>query len=535
MNILALGGSTHDYSACLLKEGKIKVYIEEERITRKKHSLDLGTQTFRCKAAQYCLDTENLSIDDIDFIIANDILDEVYYAKFLDRLLLMNHHLSHAASAYFPSPFNQAAIIVADGRGSFEKSGVYRETISGYFGQGKEIKHLWTTYGIEKEDLSISNSVGMFYEAITFEIGFGYLQEGKTMGLAPYGNGQYVSRMADFYSIEAGEFIQSIEQLKEMRHFIRDTLFQSKSPTERWKVVANFAFAAQYHIERIIISICNRLYQETGCPNLTAAGGVFLNSVTNYKILEETPFKNIFIQPAAGDAGTSIGSALYCYHVINNCPRTMSKLPFSPYLGKAYSNKEVSSTLSLYKDKIIIERPKDLYTTAAKLLADEKIIGWFTGQSEVGPRALGNRSILANPLNHKTKDIINSRIKHREAFRPFAPIVLQEKTHEYFDIQHPTYYMLLVPPIIYDKRSEIPSVCHVDGTGRVQSVTKEMNIPLYNLLSAFEQLTGTPVLLNTSFNDNGEPLVETPEDAIKCFLKIDLDCLVLNGWLLYKK
>jgi carbamoyltransferase len=299
--------------------------------------------------------------------------------------------------------------------------------------------------------------------------------------------------------------------------------------------MANIAYAGQYHLEQILLACANFLYRKTKSKNLCIAGGVALNSVANYKILENTHFENIFIQPAAGDAGTSIGAALYGYYHIMDQPMPSTKEKFSPYLGKNYSKQSIEQAIGLYKEKLLIVKPEHLFKETAKILSEGKIIGWFQGKSEIGPRALGNRSILADARNKDMKDSINSRIKHREAFRPFAPLVLENKQADYFSTDHPSYYMLLVPYIHEAKRDEVPSITHVDGTGRVQTVSETMNPVLHDLLSAFYDLTGTPILLNTSFNDNGEPIVETPTDAIECFLNIDLDYLIMDDYILSKK
>ncbi|WP_400161932.1 carbamoyltransferase [Brevibacillus sp. TJ4] len=542
MYILGIGGSEHDFSATLLKNGEIVCSIEDERLTRVKHSLDrdlaITPLAKEWRAVRYCLEEASLSIDDVDLIVGNDLMNPRYIPDTKQEILLINHHLSHAASAFFPSPFEEAAILVVDGIGSrIDSRDRIHETLTLYHGNGNEIKELAKLGGKEIANpvtgwTMYENSVGRFYFRVTSEIGFAFLQEGKTMGLAPYGRDTYVKEFARFYSIDGYRFRQTFEQKLEMVSYIRDVL---KREEHSFEAKADLAYAVQHHTETILLSICNELYKATGCKNLCIAGGVALNSVANAKILEDTPFQHVFIQPASGDAGTSIGAALYGYHVLSNRPREATGQLFSPYLGKQYAESEVLAALESCKESIQVEKPADCAETVAQLLTEGYIVAWFHGRSEIGPRALGNRSILVDPRRSEMKDILNARVKHREPFRPFAPIVLEEYQTAYFELDHPSYYMLLVPRVKPDKVEEIPAVTHVDGTGRVQTVSKKLNPYLYGLLEKFYEKTGVPVLLNTSFNDNGEPIVESPADAVKCFLGTDIDYLAINGYLVRKK
>lgn len=537
MGILGIGGSTHDFSACLVRDGKIIIAIEDERITRRKHSLDLGLAAMRCKAVDYCYDYSDIGEKETELIVGNDIIDPKYYYKFRDSIVLINHHLSHACSTFYVSPYEEAAILVVDGRGSIiNNDTLMTETMTYYHGRGTNISEIKKIIGkINLNPTIIENSIGRFYWRLGDEIGFKFTEEGKTMGLAPYGTPLFVKDFYRFYSMnEEGIFKQSIQQKRQMIQFIRELLIKLKDEKLLFQIKADIAFAGQFHIENILVKAAQFLYKKTKSKNLCLAGGVALNSVGNYKILENTPFENIFIQPAAGDAGTSIGSALYGHYIIKNNKRTSVVERFSPYCGHSWDNSDITKVLKEYSDQIHVFKPSDLYSYVAKLLSEGKIIGWFQGRSEIGPRALGNRSILADARKEKMKDIINERIKHRELFRPFAPIILEEKQLEYFQLNHPSYYMLLVSPIRNEKRHSIQSVTHIDGTGRVQTVSKSLNPHLYNLLFAFYELTGTPVLLNTSFNDNGEPIVESPLDALKCFLNIDLDYLVIGEYVVQK-
>lgn len=543
MKILGLGGSSHDFSACLLIDGEIKYAIEEERISRIKHSLDVGNKLFRCRAVDYLLEAASLSIDDIDHIVGNDIIDPRYYIKYNHRINLINHHLAHAASAFYCSPFEEAAILVIDGFGSaIDNMGEEYETITYYVGKKTEISELKKIAGsVSRKELypSFQNSLGAFYLAITRAIGFEFLQEGKTMGLSAYGKDTYVDEFKSCYMCDSeGGFIFTEAQKEAMIAIIKEKISKAKNQDEEFQIKADIAYAGQYHLENVFVKVCNYLYKITGLKNICLAGGVALNSVANFKIIEKTPFEHIFVQAAAGDNGTSIGSALYAYYNIFNDKETVrqcDKSIFTPYLGKKYEENSIKEVLNKYGDRIEIISTEDILRDTAELLAQGKILGFFNGRSEIGPRALGNRSILANPRIEGMKDTINARIKHREPFRPFAPIVLEERQEDYFHLKNESYYMLLVPPILKEKQQEIPSVTHVDGSGRVQTVSNKLNPKLHSLLTIFNEITGTPILLNTSFNDNGEPIVESPEDAIKCFLNIDLDYLVLEEYLLKKR
>lgn len=541
MKVLGLGGSNHDFAACLVIDGQVKAAIEEERITRIKHSLGLGLKAVRCRSADYVLEAHGLTIDDVDCIVGNDILDPKFYEKYKDKIHLMNHHLAHACSSYYVSGFNNSAVLVIDGYGSpVQGEEAQNETVSFYWAKDKNIELIHNVSGHldrQGENPVFENSLGAFYLTLTRGLGFKFLQEGKTMGLAAYGQDTYVDEFFQFYdcSAETGSYKLTREHIRLMDTFMDRILSAASNEQDLFQRKADLAYAGQYHIETAMIKLCLYLYEQTKVDTLCLAGGVALNSVANYKILEHTPFKRIFIQPAAGDAGTAIGSALYGNFIIGDKHWQPLDKPFSPYLGKAYSHDDIEEALNRYKDAITIEKPDDLFGVISQKIAEGNIVGFFHGQSEIGPRALGNRSILADPRNPGMKDTINLRIKHREPFRPFAPIVLEEHQKQYFATDHPSHYMLFVPPIHEAKHEVIPSVTHYDGTGRVQTISQKINPVIHGLLEAFYKETGVPVLLNTSFNDNEEPIVESPMDAVKCFLTIDLDYLVLEEYILRKK
>lgn len=527
-----------DYSACILNNGHIEYMIEDERLTRIKHSKNNhGPQAARCEAAEYCLKNSGYSVDDMDYIVGNDIIHPFYYIKYRDRIKLFNHHLTHAASAYYLSPFKDAAILVIDAVGSFNSvERRERETITFYQTFDNEIVQVGKVLGKyhqKQSEWECENSLGRMYKDVTKWIGLGDFGEGKTMGLASYGTDKYVTKLYEYYSVNSdGQFTQTTEQKKKLFELITTIMGQSNN---NHQTAADIAYAIQFHLTRSIVVLCRYLHELTGLENLCYAGGVALNGAANYKILEDTPFKNIFIPPAPGDAGTCLGAALYAYHAKFNFPRTITNKPFSPYLGKEYGNDDYIEAFGKYSDTIEAEWVNNIYEKTSRLLSENSIVGWFQGRSEIGPRALGNRSILADARSIGMKDIINLRIKHREAFRPFAPIVLEDQQQHYFQLFHSSYYMLMVCPTNEGRSEEIPAVVHVDNTARVQSVNKENNPNLYKLLNHYYRLTGIPVLLNTSFNDNEEPIVEKPEDAISCFLKTNLDFLVMGNYIVKRK
>ncbi|SDZ40430.1 carbamoyltransferase C-terminal domain-containing protein [Bacillus sp. 166amftsu] len=544
MNILGLGGSGHSFSACILKNGEIKYAIEEERLNKIKHSLlpDNSIHIARSRASTYCLEAAKIPIDQLDLVIGNDLMNELYYTKFRDKIILINHHLAHASSCYFTSNYAESAILVIDGRGS--NVGFSRksqdlesiETVSYYYGNGNKIKELGKISGQMINDFFPANSVGEFYDSITREIGFGFLGDGKTMGLAAYGKDTYVKEFERFYyfNINTGNFKRTYNQNKKMKAFIKKILQEVTDESEIFQRKADLAYAVQFHLEKIVIGFANFIYRKTKSKNLCLSGGVFLNSVANYKILKETPFEHIYVFPAAGDSGLSIGSALYGYHVLNNRPKK-EFYHFSPFLGKEYQEEEILDILRMYDNKLTYEKPLNLYDEVANFISLNKIIGWFQGKSEFGPRALGNRSILVNPQQGEMKGILNHRIKKRENFRPFAPTIIEEYQADFFELDIASHYMLMISPVKNEKIIKIPAVTHVDGSARIHTVNKSTNYKLFKLISAFKNKTNIPLLLNTSFNTNNMPIVESPIDAVKCFLESKMDYLVIEDFLITKK
>ncbi|WP_304450682.1 carbamoyltransferase C-terminal domain-containing protein [Nocardiopsis sp. YSL2] len=546
MRVLGLGGSHHDFSACLVEDGNVVSAVEEERLSRVKIAFGLGPRLQRCAAADYVLSEAGITVDDVDAVVANDFINPVYTLRYRDRIEWIGHHLAHAASTFYTSQFERAAVMVVDGVGSaVDKGGLlYGETVSHYTGGPDGLDYIGGRHGRitrreNRSDDPYEDSVGWMYETVSKLIGFigpgGTGEPGKTMGLAPYGNPRYVTAFEGLYRIAEGGFQQSTEQQINLRELVTKEMDHAAGSSERDRVRADFAYAVQHHTEHILIELARWLHDRAGSDDLCLAGGVALNSVANFKILQQTPFKRIHIVPAAGDAGTGVGAALHGYYVLGDRTWKPADQVFSPYLGREYSQEEIDGAVREASTPLKITRPDNLYREIAGKIADGAVVGWFQGRSESGPRALGNRSILADPRHSGMKDLINAKVKHREAFRPFAPVVLEEHQTEYFDSDVSAYYMLMVPQVRAEKRSVIPAVTHVDGSARLQTASWSLNPRLCELLTAFRELTGVPVLLNTSFNDRDEPIVETPADAVRCFLNTRMDLLVLGDVVVSKE
>ncbi|MDF1759506.1 MAG: carbamoyltransferase C-terminal domain-containing protein [Coxiellaceae bacterium] len=565
MYILGIGDVTHDASVCLTKDGEVIAAIEGERLTRQKHGMcpdpklysikqqgahiqsilhshHLGArQSAQQQLINYCLEKAGITQDEINYTVSSSLHED---PTFQHHSTFIHHHVAHAASAFFPSPFENAAVLVIDGYGSLSEG--ESECIVYGAGAGKSLKILGAVkgqhkltkdevqQGIQPPHMVFSNSIGVFYQNISLLIGMGYYCEGKTMGLSAYGKPHpaldeirgYIQLLSEgqirINNRAIFEYLKNL--LEENKHLNQQQLFQLR---------ADLAYCCQQLTEAMILHACNYLYAITQCESLCLAGGVALNSVANGKILQHTSFEKIFVQPAAGDNGIAIGCALYGAHVLSNKPRVYSaKKPFSPYLGKTYK----AENFDKYKAQLnIMKNVAEPHELAAKYISEGKIVAWFNHGSEIGPRALGNRSILADPRNAQMKDILNRRVKHREPYRPFAPAVLEEKADEYFNVCSATYYMLLVASVKGSAKALIPAVTHVDGTARVQMVSKILNPDFYSIIQSFEKITGVAVVLNTSFNDANEPIVETPDDAVRCFLNTEIDVLFINKNLLTKK
>ncbi|MDP2886397.1 MAG: carbamoyltransferase [Ignavibacteria bacterium] len=561
MNILGISCFYHDAAAAIIRDGQIVAAAQEERFTRLKHDAE-----FPVHAINYCLRQAGISVGELDYVgfydkpfIKFERLLYTYLATFpkslpsflkampvwlKDKLwipqlirneldydgpiLFSEHHQSHAASAFLVSPFQEAAILTIDGVGEWE-------TTTYGVGEGTTIRLL--------KRIHFPHSLGLLYSAFTYYLGFKVNSaEYKVMGLAPYGEPAY-------YDVIMNELIRPKEDgsyKMNMKYFGYDygltmtsgnfdRLFgrprrEPESAMDQFH--KDMAASIQKVTDELMVRIANHMYEETKMKNLCLAGGVALNCVANSKILERTPFEDIFIQPAAGDAGGAVGVAYHIYNSLLKKERTF--VWHDAFLGPEFSENEIQEYLDgLGIENVHYER-EELLREAARLIAEQRVVGWFQGRMEFGPRALGNRSILADARNPENQSRVNLKIKFRESFRPFAPAVLLERSSEYFDLDRPSPYMLLTAQVREEKR-HIPSVTHVDGSARLQTVAREENPMFYDLIREFERQTGCPVLINTSFNVRGEPIVCTPHDAFKCFMRTDLDYLVIGSVLLEKK
>lgn len=448
------------------------------------------------------------------------------------EILYCQHHLSHAASAFLVSPFEEAAILTADGVGEWT-------TTAWGVGRANQIEML--------KEFRFPHSVGLLFSAITAYLGFQVNDaEWKVMGLAPYGEPKYLDKFREIVDIKEDGSIRL--NLKYFSHTYStertfnknwEKLFgqpQRPSETELGDFHRDVAHSGQKMVEEIMLKIAKHMHRETKLDNICIAGGVGLNSVANWRIFEESGFKNIFIQPAAGDSGGALGTAFYIYNSVLKRPREF--VMDHACWGPSFSDEEIANTLrELGARFTCFEDEKELLERTAKMIADGKVVGWFQGRMEFGPRALGSRSLLADARTEKMKDIINAKVKFREAFRPFAPVVLREHAHEYFEMPKgmDMPFMLLVPRVKPEKKAVIPAVTHQDGTGRVQTVTEEVNGRYYRVLKAYYRLTGVPVLVNTSFNVRGEPIVCTPRDAYNTFVNTGIDALVMGNYVVTHK
>jgi carbamoyltransferase len=561
MNILGISCFYHDAAACLLKDGIIVAAAQEERFTRKKHD-----NSFPINAINYCLEERKIGINEIDYIgfyekpllkferVLSQHLQMFPWSfwtffktmpswlneklrvpsiirkklKYEGEILFIEHHLAHAASAYLASPFKEAAILTADGVGEWA-------TTSLGFGEGNDITLL--------KEIHFPHSLGLLYSAVTAYLGFKVNNdEYKVMGLSAYGKPSYYDKFKEIirlkddgsYELDMDYFVYHYKLAMPSKKFIEE-FGPSRTPeseiTERHK---DIACSLQKILEEVLLKMLNHLYDETRSKNLCMSGGVALNTVANGKILKNTKFKNIYIQPAASDAGSSVGVALYIYNTILGKKRkyVMKNI----YIGSGFSTEHIREFLN--KNRIVYKEYKDkgrLIKDTAKFLYNNKIVGWFQGRMEWGPRALGNRSILANPCNPKMKDILNKRVKHREEFRPFAPVIPLENYKDYFEINHPSPFMLFTYPVRKEKRKIIPSAIHVDGSGRLQTLERSQNPMYYKLIKEFERLSGVPILINTSFNIRGEPIVRTPEEAYRCMMGTGIDYLIIDRFLIARK
>ena len=596
MNILGISAYYHDAAAALVSEGRLIAAAQEERFTRKKHD-----PSFPRHAIRYCLREGGVPLSRLDYVVFYEkplvkferlletylgfaprglqsflssmpvwLKEKLFLKKILTRELMMlseedlgatfpsllfsEHHLSHAASAFYPSPYAESAILCMDGVGEWA-------TTSAWWGQDKDITPLW--------EIPFPHSLGLLYSAFTYYTGFKVNSgEYKVMGLAPYGEPKYAKVIYD-HLIDLkpdGTFRLNMDYFNyctglTMVNGRFETLFggpprQPEAPLTQREM--DLACSIQVVMEEAMLRLARTIKRETHGEYLCLAGGVALNCVGNGRIWREGLFKGIWIQPAAGDAGGSLGAALAAWHQYLQMPRVVRRNGdgmHGSFLGPAYTNDEIEQALKSFEAvSIRVDDDAALFSLVADELVGEKVIGWFQGRMEFGPRALGSRSILGDPRSSRMQSVMNLKIKYRESFRPFAPSVLRERLSDYFDLDVDSPYMLLVAPVVQKRRiprtqptsglrgidllkvprSDIPAVTHIDYSARIQTVDHHTNPRYYGLLKAFEAKTGCGVLVNTSFNVRGEPIVQSPWDAYRCFMRTEMDLLVMGNFVLYK-
>lgn len=585
--ILGISAYYHDSAACIVKDGIILAAAQEERFSRKKHD-----HRFPHHAIKFCLDYSGIKADELNLVAFYDkpflkferlletyltfapigiksfikamplwIKEKLWMKELIKKelgyegkIIFPEHHESHAASAFFPSPFNEAAILTMDGVGEW--------TTSSYgIGRGSSIE-LWA-------DIKFPHSLGLLYSAFTYYTGFKVNSgEYKVMGLAPYGEPKYKKLIYDHLINvkDDGSFRMNMKYFDycaglTMTNNKFHKLFGSPPRVPETKLTQkdmDLARSLQEVTEEIVLKMGYHVHKETGMKNLVLAGGVALNCVVNGKLLREGPFENIWIQPAAGDAGGALGAALVGWHCYLGNPRVTDNKTDSQqgsYLGPEFNEDYIQSFIQSFNLPAKKIQDDELIKITSKLIAEEKVVGWFDGRMEFGPRALGARSILGDARSSKMQALMNIKIKFREGFRPFAPSVLYEKVSEYFEFEKESPYMLQVADVKKNRRikmkddeeklwgidklnvvrSDIPAITHVDYSARLQTVHKDTNPRYYKLIEQFEKDTGCAVIINTSFNVRGEPIVCTPEDAYRCFMRTNIDYLVLGNYLLAKE
>jgi len=596
MKILGISAYYHDSAACLVVDGEIIAAAQEERFTRKKHDQD-----FPSKAIEYCLAEAGCTPNEIDYVVFYDkpflkferlletylayapvgfksfatalpiwLKDKLFQKSVIsgalrdlwgkdvdwsERLLFSEHHLSHAASAFFPSPFEEAAVLTMDGVGEWT-------TTSVAVGKGSDLS-------VQKE-IHFPHSLGLLYSAITYYTGFKVNSgEYKVMGLAPYGEPKYAQLMKDHLIDikEDGSFALDMSYFNyctglTMTNQKFDDLFGGPRRSEESALTQremDLAASIQAVTEEVVIKLAKGIAKSTGLKNLCLAGGVALNCVANGKLLRENVFENIWIQPAAGDAGGAVGAALGAYYLMLKQPRVVNPQlqdgMKGSYLGPEYSQSDIEKRLKSVGAVFTNHSDAEIIQLTAQALAEDKAVGWHQGRMEFGPRSLGGRSILADARSPTAQKLLNLKVKYRESFRPFAPSVLREDVSEWFEIDSDSPYMLLVADVQKSKRlemtedqqqlfgieklniprSQIPAVTHVDYSARVQTVHAQTNPKYHALISRFKELTGCPVLVNTSFNVRGEPIVCTPEDAFRCLMGTEIEFLVVGNSIMRKE
>ena len=558
----------HDSAAAILKDGHVVAAVEEERFSRKK--FDDG---FPRMAIDWCLKEAGITPEQVNSVAFYDkpvlkferlldnyiavaprglysflnvipkwihkrlwIKEEIkkHLQGYQGKIIFPEHHMSHAAHTFFTSPFDEAAILTVDGVGEWSTSS---------FGSAENTSIKLTN------DIRWPHSIGMFYSAFTYFLGF-RVNEGeyKLMGLSAYGKPKY-------YDLILNEILDvkndgSLHLNMKYFAFTYDKVMTNQKFAELFgiprreedakaeQIHYDIGASAQKVLEDIMLKIVNHVHKKTGMKNLCLGGGVALNGVANYRILKEGPFENVHIPPSPGDGGSAIGCAQYLYYIHKKQRRIIvqdhaKRIQENVYVGPSFSNDEIKSFLEENNIDYEYLTREQLLQTTAKLISEQNVVGWYQGKIEWGPRALGNRSILADPRDSKMKDVLNEKIKHRELFRPFAPSILEEYASEYFDLTIPSPYMLFVAKV--KKPDKIPAVTHVDGTGRLQTVSREANPLYYDLINDFYKITGVPVVVNTSMNVRGEPIVNTPEQAYAMIIKTEMDYIMMGNYMIQRR
>lgn len=550
--ILAIGGSDHDTHACAVIDGKVTVAIEEERISRKKYGL--GGNLMEGLARNYVLRESGLQLEDFDQIVVDAILPKTATLAVRKRAKAIDHHLCHAASAYFPSGFSAAAVLVVDNAGGLvgRDGDQALQATTWYHAKERTIGKIGqVTSGNWKEGPIIAgapyqrgdgdDSLGHFYKKISGALGYRYPhdapangfffpEDGVTMGLAAFAEPEYLQRFMDVIELlPAGRFRIPLNDGR-LDRLLTELLGDDPEDFDKRAILASSAQAA---LEQLLFHLVNHVVEATGEGRLCLAGGVAMNSVANAKILKHTSAEEIYIPPVPGDNGTAIGAALWTASRNPDAPVPV----YSVYAGGHYGDEAIDAALAELDGKpfSVQKLPEEaLLAAVVKLLVAGKVIAWFNGGSENGRRALGNRSILASAQSAETRDHINHRVKQRHWFRPLAPVVPEEDAADYFDIPQPSPYMQMVFPVRQEQREHLGAVTHIDGSARVQTVNQTQNPRLYRLLRSYQQASGIPVLLNTSFNGRGEPIVETPREAVECLLRMPLDALIIEDRLVIR-
>jgi len=568
--VLGINGYDHDVSACLLRDGEIAFAIEKERVTRRKHATG-----FFQEVVDYCLKAEGITLDDVDLVVRNcyvlpveDLETRLVYEsvpEFMSdeeriqaksnplylpkssKVVTLSHHLAHAYSAFAACPYDEGVVMIVDGVGNYAAdvrepgqmtegaTPLARESESFYAFKGSSLttlKKVWLepVRGFLSDEFFFMEGLGAAYSRVSSYIFADWNKCGEVMGLAPYGT---PNAFQPLVTIKDGEIAVpgwTAEFDKPWMPELDDN-WEKNPHVQHWR---DMAWRIQDDTEKVLLERARWLREKTGAKYLCIAGGVGLNCVANGKLAEQAGFEDIWVQPAAGDGGIAIGCAYYGWLEILKKPRKY--VINHAYFGVDYAPEVSRKAVQLPRVKMetVVKESNDICAETARLLSEGKVFGWFQGRSEFGPRSLGNRSILADPRTAEMKDILNKRVKFRQAFRPFAPIVLAERARDIFEGEFDSPFMLMAMKVKPAWKDKIPAIVHVDGTARVQTVREDQNPKLHRLLKEFEKITGVPVLVNTSFNVKGEPIVETPLDALNCFLGTGIDYLALHDMLIEK-